>query len=150
MSELRISLMGEDDVKQIADMYASHNKLDVEKVEKYFLRHVKLRQALVAHIGTEAVGVMTYVRRFTHSANFGQDLLVKENQRRKGIGKALLEKFISISRQEQPKHQQIVLSSTAADNKISVKLHKKSGFTQIGKIKGLHYGKDEIFFGYKL
>jgi len=150
MVKAKISLMTKKDAKKAAGIYARHKGLEPKKVEKYFMRHIQLGQALVAKKGSEIAGIMTYVRRFTHSANIGQDLLVREEYRRKGIGKALLLKFISISRKEQPKHQKLVLSSTSADNKASIGLHKKAGFEIIGNIKGLHYGKDEIFFGYKL
>ena len=84
------------------------------------------------------------------SMKFIEDLAVSKEYRGQGFAKALLQKFIEISRKEQSKKQPYCLSSTDVTNKASIKLHLRVGFKKLGVIKELHYGKDEIIFGYKL
>ena len=76
--------------------------------------------------------------------------MVAKKHRRKGIAKILLDKYIEVTKKEQPKKQKYALSSTDVTNIPSIKLHLNYGFEKLGRIKELHYGKDEIIFGYKL
>lgn len=93
---------------------------------------------------------MIYLKDYSHYANYLTDFAVSKKHRRKGIGLKLIKKFIEISKKEQPKKQPYALSSTDVNNIASINLHLKAGFVELGRIKKLHYGKDEIFFCYKL
>ncbi len=129
-------------------------------VEAYFdskklaLKHVREKindmSCFVAVERGVVLGLFTYLRDFSHYSNYLEDIAVKKSFRRKGVAKILLQKFIKISRKEQPRKQKYVLSSTDITNKISIKMHLNFGFKKLGLIKGLHYGKDEIIFGYSL
>ena len=108
------------------------------------------KQSLVAVDGEKVVGVLMYTRDFSHYANYIEDIAVAKVHRRKGVAKKLLQKFIEVSRKETPKKQKYALSSTETSNKTSIKMHLNFGFREIGRMEGLHFGKDEIFFAYKL
>ena len=107
-------------------------------------------QSFVAVENGKVVGVLMYTRDFSHYANYIEDIAVAKVQRRKGIAKKLLQKFIDVSRKETPKKQKYALSSTETSNKVSIKMHLNFGFSEIGRMKGQHFGKDEIFFAYNL
>ena len=62
----------------------------------------------------------------------------------------MLEKYVIISKKEQPLKQPYALSSTTANNTASITMHFSFGFVVLGTIKKLHYGKDELIFGYEL
>jgi len=111
---------------------------------------IKSKECYVAIEGTEIAGVMMYARDYTHYANYEEDIIISKKHRRKGIASNFLKKFIELSKKETPKKQKYTLSSTDVTNKASIKLHLSVGFKEIGRMKNLHYGKDEIFFGYKL
>ena len=95
------------------------------------------------------MGFFTYLAQYSHHANYLADIAIAKNHRRKGYAKELLQKFIEISRKQRTGNA-IALSSTHVDNKASQKMHLSFDFKEIGRIKGLHYGKDEIFYGYDL
>jgi ribosomal protein S18 acetylase RimI-like enzyme len=111
---------------------------------------IENKECIIVAGKKDVQGVLMYARDFSHYANYIEDLAVSKKHRRKGIASTLLARFLEISKKEQPKKQKYVLSSTDVTNKASIKLHSKLGFEKIGKIKALHYGKDEIFFGYKI
>ena len=111
---------------------------------------IKKNQCFVAIENRKVVGVLRYTRDFSHYANYIEDIAVPKRHRGRGIARELLQKFIEVSKKETPKRQKYALSSTDTSNKISRKMHLKLGFREIGRLKGLHYGKDEIFFAYKL
>ena len=122
----------------------------VNSAKNYLNKKIKTNESFVALDNNDVVGVLIYARDYSHYANYTEDLAVSKKHRRKGIAKALLKKYIEISRKETPKKQKYALSSTDVSNKASISLHKKIGFKEIGKLKKLHYGKDEDFFAYKL
>ncbi|NOZ80768.1 MAG: GNAT family N-acetyltransferase [DPANN group archaeon] len=105
---------------------------------------------LVALKGDEVVGLLGYQQDYSHHANYVSDLAVKKGHRREGTGTALLRRFVEECRKEQPTKQRYCLSSTQVSNRASIRLHQESGFKEMGILKGLHYGQDEMFFGYRL
>jgi len=124
---------------------------DSIKEAKLFLKSkMKSKECFIVVEGSEVLGVMAYIKDYSHYANFLSDITVSRKHRGKGVAKELLKKFIEMSRKEQPKKQPFALSSTVITNKKSIKMHLNFGFKEIGRIKKLHYGKDEIFFGYKI
>lgn len=132
--------------KILFDAYFDSKK----EAEKYISEKIKSKETFVAIIDGKVAGVISYKRDYSHYANFLSNLVVSKNHQRKGVALALLKKFVEISRKEQPKKQKYALSSTDITNKASIKLHKKAGFKNLGIIKELHFGKDEIMFGYNL
>jgi len=122
----------------------------VNSARNHINKKINAKESFVALDDNEVAGVLIYARGYSHYANYAEDLAVSKKHRGKGIAKALLKKYIDISRNETPKKQMYALSSTDVSNKASIILHKKAGFKEIGKLKKLHYGKDEVFFAYKL
>lgn len=120
------------------------------EAKKYIRRKLKTRECLVAIENNEMIGVLLYYRDYSHYANYIEDIVVSKQYRRKGVAIQLLMKFIEISKKETPKNQKYALSSTKITNKTSISMHLKCGFKEIGRLKGLHYGEDEIFFAYNL
>ncbi|MBS3111727.1 GNAT family N-acetyltransferase [Candidatus Woesearchaeota archaeon] len=94
-------------------------------------KKIKRKNSLVVLDGNNVVGVLIYARDYSHYANYTEDLVVSKKHRRKGIAKALLKKYIEISRKETPKKQKYALSSTVVSNKASISLHKNIGFKEI-------------------
>ncbi len=113
-------------------------------------KKIKTKESFVALDGGEVVGVLIYARDYSHYANYAEDIAVSKKHRGRGIAKALLKKYVEVSRKETPKKQKYALSSTDVSNRASIGLHKKAGFKEIGRLKGLHFGKDEVFFACKL
>ena len=122
----------------------------LSNAKKHLNKKIKTKESFVALDGKTVAGVLIYARDYSHYANYAEDLAVSKKHRGKGFAGALLKKFIEVSRKETPKKQRFALSSTDASNKASINLHKKAGFKEIGRLKKLHYGKDEVFFAYKL
>ncbi len=120
------------------------------QAEAYLIDKSKTKECFVAIEKGKVMGVLAYSRDYPHYANYISDIAVHEDHRRKSVATELIRKFIKISRKEQPQKQKYALSSTDQTNKASIKMHLKLGFKKIGRIKGLHYGKDEIIFGYRL
>lgn len=108
------------------------------------------REVLVALEKNMVQGVLIFTKDFSHGANYIDDIVVAKSRRRKGISLKLLKKYVDISRTQQPREQKYALSSTNVNNKISITMHKKFGFKVLGTIKKLHYGTDELIFGYPL
>ena len=111
---------------------------------------INKRECFVAVEGEQVLGVLMYARDYSHYANYCEDIVVSRAHRKKGIAVELMKKFIEVSGKEQIDKQKLVLSSTDVTNEASIKMHEKAGFENLGTIKKLHFGKDEIFFGYKL
>lgn len=122
----------------------------IDSAKKRLLQKIKTKESFVALDNNVVLGVLAYARDYSHYANYAEDIVVSKKHRKKGIAQKLLEKYIEVSRKETPKKQRYALSSTDITNKASINLHKKVGFREIGRLKGLHYGKNEIFFAYKL
>lgn len=116
---------------------------------KWLIQRIKRKEVFVA-LENDVVGVLVYTRDFSHGLNYIEDIAVSKKFRRKGIAMQLIRKFIQISRKETPKNQKFALSSTNTTNKASFRMHAKAGFKKIGRLKGIHYGKDEVYFAYKL
>lgn len=121
-----------------------------KEAKRRVIQKMKTKEIFVAIENGSVIGVMIYSRDYSHYANFIEDISVSIGHRRRGAALGLIRKFVEISRKETPKKQKYALSSTDARNKASISLHKKAGFMQIGRLRGLHYGKDEIFFAYEL
>jgi ribosomal protein S18 acetylase RimI-like enzyme len=109
-----------------------------------------IETSLICVEGEEVLGCLIYEKDYSHYANYIADIAVAKEHRRKGVALKLIEAFIERSKKEQPKKQPYALSSTDVTNEASIALHKKAGFIELGIVKKLHYGKDEVFFGYKL
>ncbi len=120
------------------------------QAKKEIEEKIKSRECYLAIKNNRIVGMFLYARNYSHYANYLEELLVQKKYRRKGIAMALLEKFVEISKKEQPKKQRYVLSSTNKNNKASINMHLKFGFKKSGIVHNLHYGNDEMFFVYKL
>ncbi len=119
-------------------------------VKKHLHQKIKTKESFVALSDNEVVGVLIYSRDYSHYANYVEGLVVSKKYRDKGIAQKLLKKYIDVSKKETPNKQKYTLSSTDVSNKASINLHKKSGFKEIGILKNLHYGKDEVFFAHRL
>ena len=121
-----------------------------KEAKKHFKKKINSKEVYVAVDKDEVLGLFSYRRDYSHYANYLSNIVVAKKHRRKGIAKRLLNKYIEITKKEQSKKQKYALSSTDVTNIQSINLHINYGFKELGRIKGLHYGKDEIFFGYKL
>ena len=137
-------------INEAASILAEAYGVKAASLKKDFTSKERNMKWLIAVIDGKVAGVLGYLFDYSHYANFLEDIGVGKDYRRKGVAKALIEKFISISRKEQPKKQRFCLSSTTVSNKASIKMHKSLGFIKLGVIKKLHYGEDEIIFGYGL
>jgi len=146
---MRIVTIKEDHKKAAANILNS-GYISPKEFGQFLNQRIKLKEGFVAVINQRVVGVLLYARDYSHYANYITDIIVGKDYRRKGVATKLLEKFIQVSRKEQPKKQEYALSSTHVDNKASIKMHLSFGFEELGRVKKLHYGKDEIIFGYKL
>src|SRR3989338_376332 len=100
-------------------------------------KRIQTRESFVAVDKGKVVGVLIYARDYSHYANYAEDLAVSKTHRGKGIATALLKKYLDASRKETPTRQTYALSSTDISNTASVSLHKKVGFKEIGRLKGL-------------
>lgn len=138
------------DVKKILKIMIKTYFSSLKEAKEYIKNKIKNKECFTVYQNKELLGFLTYHRDYSHDANYVGSIVVSKKHRRKGISKLLLKKFIEISKKEQPKKQKYALSSTDATNINSIKMHLSIGFKEIGRIKKLHYGKDEIIFGYVL
>ncbi len=120
-----------------------------KEAKKYLLEKIKNREVLVA-LNPQVAGVLVYTRKYSHYANYVEDIVVKKEERRKGMGSLLLKKYIALSKRETRKKQPFALSSVNKANTASLKMHMKFGFQPIGLLQELHYGEDVVFFGYRI
>ena len=118
--------------------------------QKELIKKIKTKEYLVALEKNKVIGVLNYTKNYSHYANYIEDICVSQAHRKKGVAKILLQKYISLSKKQTPQKQKYALSSTDVSNTISLAMHRSFGFKEIGRIKALHYGKDEIIFGYDL
>jgi ribosomal protein S18 acetylase RimI-like enzyme len=105
------------------------------------------------HVAVEdgkVIGVISHIKSWSHFSNYLEGIVVDKKYRGLKVGMKLLDYYIGICRKDQPKKQRYALSSTDVKNKASIKFHRKFGFKELGRIKGLHYGRDEIVFGFDL
>ena len=121
-----------------------------KKAKEHFKKKIDSKEVYVALNKDEVIGLFSYRRDYSHYANYLSNIVVAKKHRRKGIAKILLDKYIEVTKKEQPKKQKYALSSTDVTNIPLIRLHLNYGFEKLGSIKELHYGKDEIIFGYKL
>lgn len=136
----------EDAAKILADEW--YDSLD-EAIDFITLKFNQ-DEFIIARDGSKVVGVLLFDKNYSPRANYCHELVVKKNHRKKGIGVSLLKKFIEVSKINTPSKQNLALSSTDVNNLASIKTHEKVGFENLGVIKNIHYGTDEIFFGYDL
>jgi len=122
----------------------------ITEAKKELARKIRSNESFVALEENNVVGVLIYAKSYSHYANYMEDIIVAKNWRRKGVAKKLIEKYVDVSKKQTPKKQKYALSSTDVSNKTSINMHVTCGFKEIGRMKKLHYGKDEIFFAYDL
>lgn len=122
----------------------------LKSAKQVIKRKISSKEVLLALEGETVVGVLIFTKDYSHYANYIEDIVVSNGHRRKGISQKLLARYVKISRKQQPKKQKWALSSTNVKNNASIKMHKKFGFKVLGIVKKLHYGTDEIIFGYRL
>src|SRR3989344_5414142 len=118
--------------------------------QDFFNNKITNKVCLVALEKDKVIGTLVYIRDWSHFANFVSDIAVFKQHRRKGIARLLFQKFVQMSKREQPKNQAYAFSSTVISNKISQKMHRNLGFKFAGIFKNLHFGKDEVMFAFKL
>lgn len=147
---MRIILTKEKHLGQAGKMLSEAYFNTLKEARNHLKKKIKSKLSYVAVDKNEVLGLIGYKRDYSHYANYLSDIVVAKQHRRKGIALKLFEKYIEISKKQQPKKQKYALSSTDVTNKVSIRLHKKFGFRELGRIKHLHFGKDEIIFGYKL
>ena len=119
-----------------------------QEAKNYFNAHIKTKTLYILFLDVQA-GFFAYAREYSHYANYLEDICVLPDYRRKGYAKLLLDKFIQQAKREQTKNT-IALSSTHKNNTVSIHMYESYGFKKIGVLKKLHYGIDEIFYGYEL
>lgn len=123
---------------------------DSEKeAREHFKDKLKDKTLYLLFIDNKLVGFFDYIYQYSHNANYLYNLCVSKKYRGKGYSKILLSKYVEISKKEKTRNS-VALSSTHETNKISQKMHLSFGFKEIGKLKKLHYGEDEIFYAYDL
>ena len=147
---MKIILARKEHLSQAAKILSSAYLNSFKEAEELILNKIRFKECFIAVEKNKVLGVLVYNRDYSHYANYVSDIAVAKNHRRKGVANSLFEKFIAVSKREQPKKQKYALSSTVISNKVSVKMHLNFGFKKLGVIKNLHYAKDEIIFGYKL
>ncbi|MFA4887347.1 MAG: GNAT family N-acetyltransferase [Candidatus Nanoarchaeia archaeon] len=121
-----------------------------KEAEKCFLENLKKKQVWVLEDKKVILGVFAYTRAYSHEANYLEYIAVDKKYRGNGLSKKLLERYIRVSKKEQSAKQRFVLSSTKCSNLVSIRMHLDFGFKQMGVLKKLHYGEDEIIFAYPL
>lgn len=146
---MKLLLATRKHISEIAKILHEEWYPTLKEAKKKVSRKIKDKECIIA-VDSDVVGVLMFSRDYSHYANYCEDLMVPKEHRRKGIAMRLLKQFTKMSLKEQPKKQRLVLSSTDVSNTASIKLHLKMGFKKIGKLKGLHFGKDEVFFGYRV
>jgi ribosomal protein S18 acetylase RimI-like enzyme len=120
-----------------------------ETAKDHFDRNCSSERLFLLFTGSALAGFFNYRLRYSHYANYLEDICVSGRFQRKGLSRYLLEKYIEISRGQMTKNS-IALSSTNMSNTISQKMHESFGFRTIGVLKGLHYGEDEVFYAFDL
>ncbi len=68
------------------------------------------------------------------------NIVTKKSERKKGIGKLLLDKLIKITREEK---KEIISLEVNEKNIIAIDLYKKFGFEEVGKRKRYYNGIDD-------
>lgn len=120
-----------------------------EKAKQHFKEYLNSERLFMLFINSQLAGFFNYYFQYSHFANYLEDICIAKKFKGKGYSKYLLSKFIEISEQQKNKNN-IALSSTHKTNIASQKMHKVFGFKEIGTLKRLHYGEDEIFYAYSL
>jgi|SRR3989344_5020952 len=147
---MKIHIITKQQVHETARVLVEGGWHSLESAKKEIRLRMLKREVFVAVNNKKIVGLFIYFRNYSHEANALEYIVVSKNHKRNGVAKQMLLKYIQISRKETPKKQKYCLSSTHVTNKVSIKMHLSFGFEKIGILKGLHYGMDEIFFGYDL
>jgi len=147
---MRVVLGNSKHVNDAAKLLYSEYYEDFSDAKKYVKSKTKSKCCIVCVDKKEVVGVLLYSKDFSHYTNYIDDIVVAKAFRGQGVGRLLAQKYIQRSIKETPKKQKYALSSTHVGNNASIVFHKKCGFVELGRIRKLHYGKDEIIFGYKL
>jgi L-amino acid N-acyltransferase YncA len=155
MSKIFVRLANKKDIRKCINL-ALERDADLKKTSRSAVWRLLLteliesKSLIIALSGKEITG-FCYFSPFLFSDNINlyiQLIYIPQNQRRKGIGKALIKKVQKISKS---RGADKLFSSCEHDNLASLKFHKKLGFEKCGFIKNI--GKEnrkEIFFSKRL
>lgn len=115
-----------------------------EEMEEWFRAHHGIHRLLVWEEAGEAVAYATlspYRQRKAFDATVELSVYVRQDQRGKGIGRALMEKLLEEARQDPGIHT--VISVITSENTGSIRLHQRLGFTFCGRIQeaGFKFGR---------
>tara|TARA_Y100000310_G_scaffold333858_1_gene412289 strand:+ start:687 stop:1139 length:453 start_codon:yes stop_codon:yes gene_type:complete len=149
MSEIKIIPIEKKYENEFAKTFNESYFDSEEETKQHFKEHVSKNRLFLFFVNSELAGFFDYIYQYSHDANYLYNFCVAKKFRGKGYSKHLLNKYVEISK-EQKTRNVIALSSTHKTNVASQKMHKSFGFKEIGILKELHYGKDEIFYAYKL
>jgi len=149
MSDIKIIPIEEKYADEFAKTFNESYFDSEEEAKQHFKKHLEKDRLFLFFVDSELAGFFDYIYQYSHNANYLYNLCVSKKFRGKGYSKHLLSKYVEISK-EQKTRNIIALSSTHRTNVASQKMHKSFGFKEIGTLKELHYGEDEIFYAYKL
>lgn len=121
----------------------------IDQATSHFEKHVGNDTLFILFLNSKIIGFLSFIKDYSYYANYLENICVIEKHRRDGFSHFLLRAYTDISREQKTKNT-VALSSTHVDNTISQKMHESFGFKKISILKGLHYGKDEIFYGFDL
>ncbi|NQZ85131.1 MAG: GNAT family N-acetyltransferase [Nanoarchaeales archaeon] len=150
MEEIKIEQIQNKYKNEFISSFSDGSYFDNEKeAEGHFKLYLKSKRLYLLFENENLIGFFNYFYQYSHFANYLEDISVNKNYQKKGYSKYLLSKYIEISKEQKTKNV-IALSSTHLTNKTSQQMHKSFGFEEIGTLKKLHYGIDEIFYAYNL
>ena len=127
--------------------------LDLKKQTEYFKEKIKNKEIFVAeekgkYFGHHCFGKHLLNPPFSGSL-FGEELAIKKEFRGQGIGTSLMKKVINYCKKLKVK--MFYLSTNDYKENKAIKLYKRQGFVQIGKLKDIHpdstYSHGQIIFG---
>lgn len=113
--------------------------------KKHIQNCVKEKRCLVATSNKEIIAFLIWGNLWNKIHI--QDIFVKENYRKIGIGTKLIEETIKIAKKRGFKE---VISDCDKSNKNSITLHLKNGFKKCGIIKNNWDGEDSYVFSKKI
>jgi L-amino acid N-acyltransferase len=140
-----ISLCEEQDLASIVEIYndavANTNAIwnetlvDIDNRRNWWQERLKGGfPVLVARDGNETVGYASFgpFRPFDgYRSSVEHSIYVRNDQRGKGIGKALLEALID---EAKAREKHVMIGGIAHDNAVSLKLHAALGFVEAGRM----------------
>jgi GNAT superfamily N-acetyltransferase len=127
--------------------------INLKEQRKYFFEKIKNKEIFVAedkrgYLGHHCFGKNIYNPPFSGSL-FGEELAVKEKFRGQGIGTLLMKKAIDYCKELNVK--MFYLGTGDFKGNKAIKLYKRQGFVQVGKLKDIHpdstYDYGQILMG---